>query len=255
MSFYITMFTYKISELVIFCTVSRNLFRIANTTNDYEQLVTAAFSDYNNRSKTLIGGMNLEKAVITRKTDRRTLYTKGVIKQALLELMESKSFEKITITDICKKAEINRGTYYLHYYELSEVLDELLDEALTDAGGLLGQLQISDTCSTNECSNSLCRMVRHSQKYKVVFLDESLTSRIIEKIADLHKAAFVAEMMNRCNINAKQAEAIFYFQINGCFAISKAGRCFDCDDWMKMRRAIDCFIIGGLEKIIAETAT
>lgn len=195
----------------------------------------------------------MEKAETARKTDRRTLYTKGVIKQAVLELMESKPFEKITITDICKKAEINRGTYYLHYYEPGEVLDELLDEALTDAGGLLGQLQISDTCSTNECYNSLCRMVRHSQKYKAVFLDETLTDRIIEKIADLHKEEFVNEIMTRCNISAKQAEAIFYFQINGCFAISKTGRSLDCDDWMKIRRAIDGFIVGGLEKIISDT--
>ncbi|MEL7657993.1 MAG: TetR/AcrR family transcriptional regulator, partial [Bacillota bacterium] len=227
----------------------------ANITNDPDHLVSSTSSGYNESSKTLSGGANLEKATVTRKTDRRTLYTKGVIKQALLELMEVKSFEKITITDICKKAEINRGTYYLHYYELSEVLNELLDEALTDASGLLGQLQISDTCAANECSNSLCYMVRHSQKYKVVFLDESLTSRIIEKIAALHKETFVKEIRTRCNINAKQAEAIFYFQINGCFAISKAGRSLDCNDWIKIRRAIDCFIAGGLEKIISGTVT
>lgn len=197
----------------------------------------------------------MEKPTAVRKTDRRTLYTKGVVKDALLELMESKSFEKITITDICKNADISRGTYYLHYYELSEVLDELLDDALADADGLLGQLQISDTCSADECSNSLCRMIRHSQKYKVIFLDESLTGRIIEKIADLHKADFVKEIMTRCNINAKQAEAIFYFQINGCFAISKSGRCLNCDDWLEIRGAVDSFIAGGLKKVISETAT
>ena len=193
----------------------------------------------------------MEEKQLVRKTDKRTLYTKNVIKDALLELMESKAFEKITITDVCKKSEINRGTYYLHYYELTEVLDDLLDDALSDADGLLGQLQISDTCSANECSNSLCRMVRHSQKYKVIFLDESLSSRIIEKIADLHKANFVDEIMNRCKISEKQAEAIFYFQINGCFAISKSGRCLKCDDWLKIRGAVDSFIVGGLEKIIS----
>ena len=196
----------------------------------------------------------MEKKTVARKTDKRTLYTKGAVKDALLVLLESNPFEKITITDVCKKAEISRGTYYLHYYELTEVLDDLLDDALADADGLLGQLQISNTCSANECSNSLCRMVRHSQKFKVIFLDESLTSRIIEKIAALHKENFVEEIMTRCNINKKQADAIFYFQINGCFAISKSGRSLECDDWLNIRRAIDSFIAGGLEKIISETA-
>ncbi len=187
-----------------------------------------------------------------RKTDKRTLYTKNAIKDALLELMTERPLEKITITDVCKKAEINRGTYYLHYYELSEVLDDLLDDALTDADGPLGHLQISDTCHDNKCSNSLCRMVRHSQKYKVILLDDSLTGRIIDKIASLHKEKFVKEIMARGDISAKQAEAIFYFQINGCFAISKSGRAMNCDDWKAIQRIIDSFIAGGLEKVIAE---
>ncbi len=188
-----------------------------------------------------------------RKTDRRTLYTKNVIKDALLELMEKKPLEKITVSDVCRTAEINRGTYYLHYYELSEVLDELLDDLLADADGLLTHLQVGRVCSSDQCSNSLCKMVRHNQKYSVLLLNEALSGRIIEKIASRHKDAFVKEITSRCNINAVQAEALFYFQINGCFAISKAGRSMDCDTWMEVRRAVDAFIAGGLEKVISET--
>ena len=65
-----------------------------------------------------------------RKTDRRTLYTKNVIKDALLEALEDKNFEQITVTDVCRRAEITRATYYLHYQSLPEVLDELLGAAL-----------------------------------------------------------------------------------------------------------------------------
>ena len=65
-----------------------------------------------------------------RKTDRRTLYTKNVIKDALLEALEDKNFEQITVTDVCRRAEITRATYYLHYQSLTEVLDELLGDAL-----------------------------------------------------------------------------------------------------------------------------
>ena len=65
-----------------------------------------------------------------RKTDRRTLYTKMVIKDALLELMKEYSFDKITVTAICKTAEITRTTFYLHFNDLTAVVDELLVEAL-----------------------------------------------------------------------------------------------------------------------------
>ena len=48
----------------------------------------------------------------TRKQDRRTRYTRQAIKDTFLELLNQKSFTKITVTEICKNAEINRGTFY-----------------------------------------------------------------------------------------------------------------------------------------------
>lgn len=187
-----------------------------------------------------------------RKTDRRTIYTKNAIKDSLLVLMEQKSFDKITVTDLCRSAEINRGTYYLHYYELSEVLDELIDDAIAGTDGLSGMLQITGACSRNRCDNSLCRLIRHSTKYRVIFMDESLTGRIIEKIAERHKDGFVTDLQARCGVSRQQAEAIFYFQVNGCFAISRWGRGYDCDRWGAVRDVIDPFIAGGLERVISE---
>ena len=46
----------------------------------------------------------------SRKTDRRTLYTQNAIKDALLEALGEKNFEQITVTDICRRAEITRAT-------------------------------------------------------------------------------------------------------------------------------------------------
>lgn len=65
-----------------------------------------------------------------RKTDRRTVYTKMVIKDSLLELMKSRRFDKISVTAVCAQADITRATFYLHYYDLWNVVDELLAEAL-----------------------------------------------------------------------------------------------------------------------------
>ena len=56
----------------------------------------------------------------TRKQDRRTRYTRQTIKNTFLELLTQKSFTKITVTEICKNAEINRGTFYLHYYDVHD---------------------------------------------------------------------------------------------------------------------------------------
>ncbi len=64
----------------------------------------------------------------TNKQDRRTRYTKQTIKDTFLELLKQKSFTKITVTEICKNAEINRGTFYLHYYDIHDVLSDIFND-------------------------------------------------------------------------------------------------------------------------------
>lgn len=44
------------------------------------------------------------------KTDARVKYTKMVLKKALLELMQSKPINKITVKEVCARAELNRAT-------------------------------------------------------------------------------------------------------------------------------------------------
>ena len=45
--------------------------------------------------------------------------TKDVISQSFKNLMEKKSFDKITISDISDEAKINRQTFYYHFHDLS----------------------------------------------------------------------------------------------------------------------------------------
>ena len=62
--------------------------------------------------------------------DRRVRRTKQLIKQSLIELMHEKSFKEITVTDITKRADLNRGTFYLHYVDIYDLLSKIEDETL-----------------------------------------------------------------------------------------------------------------------------
>ena len=63
---------------------------------------------------------------------RSSLRSKMLIRNALVTLMQQKPFEKITITDIVKEADINRGTFYAHYHDTAEVLDKIREEVVQD---------------------------------------------------------------------------------------------------------------------------
>ncbi|MFF2480936.1 TetR/AcrR family transcriptional regulator [Paenibacillus sp. NPDC058071] len=59
--------------------------------------------------------------------DRRIPKTQEALQTAVLQLMTEKSFEKITIQDLSDKANVSRGTFYLHYRDKYDLLDKLID--------------------------------------------------------------------------------------------------------------------------------
>ncbi len=61
------------------------------------------------------------------KTDRRVLKTQEALKQAVIGLMSEKKFDEITIQDIADRANLNRGTIYLHYQDKFDLLDKLIE--------------------------------------------------------------------------------------------------------------------------------
>ena len=67
--------------------------------------------------------------------DRRVRRTKQLIKQSLIELMHEKPFKDITVKDITERADLNRGTFYLHYVD---IYDLLWWYSYTYAYGILG---------------------------------------------------------------------------------------------------------------------
>ena len=53
-------------------------------------------------------------------------YTAQLMNQALMSLLEKKDIEFITVTEITKKAGVNRSTFYLHYENIYELLEETI---------------------------------------------------------------------------------------------------------------------------------
>ncbi len=64
--------------------------------------------------------------------DRRIRKSKAALKEALLTLMQTKDFKKISITDIVQLADLNRGTFYKHFQYKEDLLEELIDDVMKD---------------------------------------------------------------------------------------------------------------------------
>ena len=66
-----------------------------------------------------------------RETDLRVIKTKKAIKNALFDLIDVHEFEAITVKELTTKAKINRGTFYLHYENIDDLIDEYFNEFIS----------------------------------------------------------------------------------------------------------------------------
>lgn len=180
----------------------------------------------------------------TRKTDRRTLYTRMVIKDAMLELLAEKDYGDITVADLCRQAEINRGTFYLHYSNISEVLDALFEEALGFTHSVLRQLDCA-TAQDEKCAYPLCRFLRENRKYQPLFFSDSLHSYVVDRMAESYRQSFVERMGRETGLGEASLSALFYFQLNGCLAISKRNLTVPDETWNEIQCDVDRFLKNG----------
>ena len=60
--------------------------------------------------------------------DRRTRYSKRVIREALYELMRERPLNKITVTQICETADVNRSTFYAYYTDIYDLHTSIIRE-------------------------------------------------------------------------------------------------------------------------------
>lgn len=104
--------------------------------------------------------------------------TKQLIQKSFMEILENKSFEAITIGDITKAAQINRGTFYLHFKDKYDLLDQIEQQLFSDLGSHIDDLQsyYSSTHTFEKEQEDLAAILfgfieMHSPKLKIFLSD------------------------------------------------------------------------------------
>lgn len=145
--------------------------------------------------------------------DRRQIKTKKAIIRAFFELTKNKDMSKITITELAKKADIDRKTFYLHFNSVAAIYNELglklvdiLKESIINSGMsddynaiyglfmtineiLTGKLDvIKDIAKKNEFTEFVFCI-------KDVFCDELLKASGIQNTPDEAKYRLMIEFM------------------------------------------------------------
>lgn len=147
-----------------------------------------------------------------KKEYRSAIRSRKLIRQAFMELLKEKSFEKITVTDIVKKADINRSTFYAHYPDVMGIIDEIQEEVLSYTERVMADMDFSDffknpmpllkkIVKLAEDNSELYRLLSHSslsvkqlENLKLLLIEQTLKTTAI---SDKYKNSFQFEFYVR----------------------------------------------------------
>lgn len=64
--------------------------------------------------------------------DKRVIRTRKMIKEAFISLLPQKSYHRISIKDIVNEGKVSRVTFYNHYKDKEDLLDEIMNEVVSE---------------------------------------------------------------------------------------------------------------------------
>lgn len=74
---------------------------------------------------------------MTSSNDRRVRKTRAQLRTALTALLREKEVKDITVRELTERADLNRGTFYCHYKDLFDMLEQVQTEMLEELTGVL----------------------------------------------------------------------------------------------------------------------
>ncbi|MBQ8074804.1 MAG: TetR/AcrR family transcriptional regulator [Oscillospiraceae bacterium] len=195
--------------------------------------------------------------------DKRTVITKTAIKEGMLELLSQSDFNYITVSALCREAGVGRATFYTHYTGLTDVIDELADDAIqatkrSSAPGVSGIIQLAEKMRRTTDPQDLapymdllpvCQRVADNPKYKVLFKDSFVSEYMLMNIYRREREAMLPYLIDHFNLTAEQADKIFLFGVTGAFAVNRAMGWKKDESWYQVQKVLLTFLEGGYQAL------
>lgn len=102
-----------------------------------------------------------------KKNDLRTRYTQQILKEHLVLLLNAKPIEKITVKELCESANINRATFYSHYDDMYDLMQQIKDQMMEY---IIRHVKSNFGIRNEEMRDSLVEFLRYLRKNKYLYL-------------------------------------------------------------------------------------
>lgn len=148
--------------------------------------------------------------------DRRIKYTKKIIKDTFINLLSNKEINKITVSEICKIADINRATFYRYYLDVYDLLDNIGKDFLEE----LKTVTIEENYTVASFSREFLKvLLENKELIKILFNTNnnlSFLDDFLEVVFDKCQKRWIKEVPN---ISNEEIEYASIFMFNGALGV------------------------------------
>ena len=148
--------------------------------------------------------------------DARVRYTRMIIEQSFLELLQIKSVSKITVTELCQKANINRATFYKHYLDIPDLLEKIEEE-------LFRQIRESFDKADIRLKEFLTKMMHHTkehqQRYMALGGENGDPNLMTKTFLVCYESAYPLVAQNIPGMKDTQRQMLYHYMSYGAGAV------------------------------------
>ncbi len=163
----------------------------------------------------------LETKAKSDSTDRRIRKTRAALKNSLTALLQQKSVRDISVKELTELADVNRGTFYLHYKDVFDLLEQseldLLREFESVFEGISGQEFIN---RPDRLFKSIYTMCKDNADFVRVLLSENGDIKFINSMNSFLKERCLNDWGDIIkSIDVKLFDAYYSFLVGGCVSL------------------------------------
>ena len=151
--------------------------------------------------------------------DRRIKYTKKVIKDTLLSLLEKKDISNITVTEICEISDINRGTFYRYYMDVYDLLKNIEQEFINEIKSSPSIENIEDH-SIYSFTKGILSIFEHNKKLVRILFSTDNNVYFLNEVLDVAYDKCMSRWEElQPDINQDELENAVVFIFNGALGV------------------------------------
>lgn len=109
------------------------------------------------------------------KNNQRTRLSKMLLKNALMDALKEKgSVNKVSVRELCERADLNRSTFYAHYSEPKDLLEELEEEILQSTKEHLEKIGAENDLGAHKYISSFLKYIKDNDKqFRTLLIDSA----------------------------------------------------------------------------------